>query len=175
MCFYFFANTRGKLLSHHTNGTFGFANVHSQRKNQKSHFLAYAYPILKKNPTKRKLLKNSTIFVKSNCTINIQQMKTNKLVGEILREKREEKGLYLRHVSAQLDIDTAILSKIERSERKATKEQIVKLAEILDLDKEELLILYLSEKILYEIKDEELGEEALKVAEQKIKYKNKHK
>lgn len=102
-------------------------------------------------------------------------MKINKLVGEILREKREEKGLYLRHISAQLDIDTAILSKIERSERKATKEQIVKLAEILDLNKEELLILYLSEKILYEIKDEELGEEALKVAEQKIKYNNKHK
>lgn len=116
-----------------------------------------------------------TTFVKSNYTINIQQMKTSKLVGEILREKREEKGLYLRHVSAQLDIDTAILSKIERSERKATKEQMVKLAEILDLDKEELLILYLSEKILYEIKDEELGEKALKVAEQKIKYKNKHK
>lgn len=116
-----------------------------------------------------------TIFVKSNYTINIQQMETNKLVGEILREKREEKELYLRHVSAQLDIDTAILSKIERSERKATKEQIVKLANILDLDKEELLILYLSEKILYEIKDEEFGEEALKVAEQKMKYKNKHK
>lgn len=116
-----------------------------------------------------------TIFVKSNCTINIQQMKNSKSVGEILREKREEKGLYLRHVSAQLDIDTAILSKIERSERKATKEQIVKLAEILDLNKKDLLVLYLSEKILYEIKDEELGEEALKVAEQKIKYKNKHK
>lgn len=102
-------------------------------------------------------------------------METDKLVGEILREKREEKGLFLRHVSAQLDVDTAILSKIERSERKATKEQLVKLTEILDLDKEELLILYLSEKILYEIKDEELAEEALKVAEQKIRYKNKSK
>ena len=42
MCFYFFANARGKLLSQRTNGTFGFANAHSQRKNQKSHFLANA-------------------------------------------------------------------------------------------------------------------------------------
>jgi transcriptional regulator with XRE-family HTH domain len=100
-------------------------------------------------------------------------MKNSKLVGELLREKREEKGLLLRHVSAELDIDTAILSKIERSDRKATKEQIVKLAEILDLDKEDLLVQYLSEKILYEIKDEELGEKALKVAEQKMKYINK--
>jgi transcriptional regulator with XRE-family HTH domain len=80
-------------------------------------------------------------------------MKNNKSTGEILREKREEKGLLLRHVSADLDIDTAILSKIERSERKATKEQILKLAEILDLNKDNLLIQYLSEKILYEIKD----------------------
>jgi transcriptional regulator with XRE-family HTH domain len=100
-------------------------------------------------------------------------MKNSKLVGELLREKREEKGLLLRHVSAELDIDTAILSKIERSDRKATKQQIVKLAEILDLDKEDLLVQYLSEKILYEIKDEELGEKALKVAEQKMKYINK--
>lgn len=102
-------------------------------------------------------------------------MKTNKSTGEILREKREEKGLLLRHVSAELDIDTAILSKIERSERKATKEQILKLAEILDLDKDNLIIQYLSEKILYEIKDEELGSKALKVAEKKMKYINKNK
>ncbi len=102
-------------------------------------------------------------------------MKNNKSTGEILREKREEKGLLLRHVSAELDIDTAILSKIERSERKATKEQILKLAEILDLNKDNLLIQYLSERILYEIRDEELGSKALKVAEQKMKYINNQK
>lgn len=93
-----------------------------------------------------------------------------KTTGEIIREKREKQGLLLRHVSAQLDIDTAILSKIERGERKATREQITKLADILELDKESLLIQYLSEKILYEIKDEDLGIQALKVAEKTIKY-----
>ncbi len=102
-------------------------------------------------------------------------MKENKTIGEILRENREKKEMFLRHVSAKLDIDTAILSKIERSERKATKEQILKLAEILDLNKENLLIQYLSEKILDAIKDEELGSKALKVAEQKMKYINKNK
>lgn len=100
-------------------------------------------------------------------------MKNNKSTGEILREKREKNGLLLRHVSAELDINTAILSKIERSERKATKEQIVKLTEILELNEEDLLVQYLSEKILYEIKDEELGSKALKVAEQKMKYLSK--
>lgn len=99
-------------------------------------------------------------------------MKQNNSVGEILRKHREKKGLLLRQVAALLDIDTAILSKIERGERKAKKEQIVQLAEILDLNQEDLIVQYLSEKILYEIRDEELAEKALKVAEQKIKYNN---
>lgn len=93
-----------------------------------------------------------------------------KTTGEIIRKKREEKGLFLRHISDRLNIDLAILSKIERGERKATREQISKLADVLKIDKELLLIQYLSEKILYEIKDEELGIQALKAAEKKIKY-----
>ena len=102
-----------------------------------------------------------------NCQVDLVKLKTT---GEIIREQREHKGLLLRQVSARLDIDTAILSKIERGERKATKEQITKLADILDLDRESLLIQYLSEKILYEIKNEDLGMKALKVAERSIKY-----
>ena len=103
-----------------------------------------------------------------DCQINIFKLKTT---GEIIRAKREQKGLLLRHVSALLDIDTAILSKIERGERKATREQIVKLADILELDKESLIVQYLSEKILYEIQDEDLGIQALKVADKTIKYR----
>ncbi len=118
---------------------------------------------------------NLTIFVKRNLSRDISQMKNDKSTGELLRGKREEKGLLLRQVAAKLDIDTAILSKIERSERKASKEQIIKLAEILDLKEEDLLVQYLSEKILCEIKDEELGQKALKVAEQKMKYISKNK
>lgn len=101
------------------------------------------------------------------CQVNIFKLKTT---GKIIREKREKKGLLLRHVSAILDIDTAILSKIERGERKPTREQIIKLADILELDKETLLIQYLSEKILYAIQDEDLGIKALKVAEKSIRY-----
>jgi transcriptional regulator with XRE-family HTH domain len=90
--------------------------------------------------------------------------------GELIREKREMKGFLLREVSTQIGIDTAILSKIERGERKATKEQIIKLADILEIDKSLILTQYLSEKILYEIQNEDLGMEALKVAEKTIKY-----
>lgn len=98
-----------------------------------------------------------------------------KTTGEIIREQRETKGLLLRQVAAKLDIDTAILSKIERSERKATRIQIANLAEILDLNKDELLIQYLSENIAYEIADDEFANQALKVAEVKVEYLKSHK
>lgn len=97
----------------------------------------------------------------------IIQMKT---VGQIIRDKRESLGLLLRQVAAYLDIDQAILSKIERNERKPTKENIIKLAEILKLDKEYLLVQFISERIAYEIAGEDCASKVLKVTEQKVKY-----
>ena len=98
---------------------------------------------------------------------NIIHMET---VGQIIRAKRESLGLLLRQVAFYLDIDQAILSKIERNERKPTKENIMKLAEILKLDKEDLWVQFMSEKIAYEIANEDCAGKVLKAAEQKVKY-----
>jgi transcriptional regulator with XRE-family HTH domain len=95
-------------------------------------------------------------------------------IGQILRNKRQNLGLLLRQVSAYVDIDQAILSKIERNERKPTKEMLDKLAEILKLDKDELLIQFISDKIAYEIADEDCASKVLKVAEKKIQYLKSH-
>jgi HTH-type transcriptional regulator, competence development regulator len=91
-------------------------------------------------------------------------------VGEKLRHLREQNKLPLRKVAALLDIDVAILSKMERGERKLTKDVVLKLANTYKYDKNELLVLFLSDKIVFELQDEELGIDALKVAEEKIKY-----
>jgi predicted nucleotidyltransferase/plasmid maintenance system antidote protein VapI len=91
-------------------------------------------------------------------------------IGEIIRRLREDKGEPLRRVAAYLDIDQAVLSKIERGQRKASKELVGKLAEYFGADKKEMLIAWLSDRIMYAIEDEELGEEALKVAEEQIAY-----
>lgn len=96
-------------------------------------------------------------------------MSTEK-IGEKLRHIREEKELPLRKVAALLDIDVAILSKMERGERRITKEVVLKLADIYNYNADELMVSFLSDKILYEIQDEDLGIEALKVAEGKAKY-----
>ena len=95
---------------------------------------------------------------------------STKTIGEKLRKLREEKKLPLRKVAALLDIDVAILSKMERGERRLTKEVVLKLADIYKYSADDLLVLFLSDKIMYEIQDEDLGEKALKVAEKRVKY-----
>ncbi len=95
-------------------------------------------------------------------------------IGEQIRKLREDSGLPLRKVAAELDIDQSVLSKIERGERKASKEQIIQIAQIFKVDEKELLINYLSDKVLYDLKDEDLATDVLKVAEKKIKYMTKN-
>jgi len=94
-------------------------------------------------------------------------------LGETIRQLREEKELPLRTVAAYLDIDQAILSKMERGQRKATREQVVKLAKYYKIKTDDLLIAWLSDKVVYEVEDEKLALRALQVAEEKIKYSKK--
>ncbi len=100
---------------------------------------------------------------------------TSQKTGDLIRKLRENKELPLRKVAAQLDIDTSFLSKIERSERRATREQIIKLAKIFEVEKNYLMIPYLSEIVYYEIADEDCANKVLKVAEQKVKYLKQNK
>lgn len=91
-------------------------------------------------------------------------------VGIKLRELREKSGLSLRRAAVQADVDIAILSKMERGERKFSKELIIRLSELYNTKPDLLIIDFLSEKVLYDLKDEEFGLKALKLAEQKIRY-----
>ena len=58
--------------------------------------------------------------------------------GAYLREMREQKGLPLRKVAAQLDVDTSILSKIERDARSASIEMLPIFAKTLDRKEKEV-------------------------------------
>lgn len=99
-----------------------------------------------------------------------------KRIGEILRELREGKSLLLRQVAAEIEIDQALLSKIERNERMPTKDQIKRFSKFFGIDENELLIAFLSDKLVYEVQDEEVALKAIQVAEKKINYiiKNKN-
>lgn len=82
-------------------------------------------------------------------------------LGKRIKELREEKKMLQRQLAASLEIDTPMFSKIERGERRAKREQVLKLAELLDTDKDELLTLWLSDQLNELVKDEDNAEGAL--------------
>ncbi|MCK0131465.1 helix-turn-helix domain-containing protein [Flavobacteriaceae bacterium F08102] len=92
-------------------------------------------------------------------------------LGNRIKELRESQGLLQRQLSAQLEIDTPMFSKIERGERRAKREQVVKLAKLLKADEQELLALWLADQILEITTDEEQALQALKMATKDIKNK----
>lgn len=91
------------------------------------------------------------------------------MIGDRIRELREQDNILLRHLAAQLDIDTAMLSKMERGDRFFKKEDIVALARIFKQSEEELLTLWLADKILKIINEEAYKEQALLLALKSIK------
>lgn len=86
-------------------------------------------------------------------------------LGKRIKELREEKGLLQRQLAAELEIDSPMYSKIERGERKAKREQVIKLAELLQANRDELLTLWLAGQVYELVKDEEVAKASIKIVE----------
>lgn len=99
-------------------------------------------------------------------------------LGQLLRKYREGKGSLLREVAADLQMDTALLSKFERDGRIPNKEQVMAFANYYEVKTDELILAWLSDKIASELQNEDLAEAALKMALKKVelfrKSKNKN-
>ena len=75
----------------------------------------------------------------------------------------------LSQLAALLEIDTPMFSKIERGDRRAKRTQVIQLAEYFKVDKNELLTLWLADKVLDAVEDEdELKHDAIEVAQKRI-------
>ena len=105
-----------------------------------------------------------------DCLKNICLMKA---ISETLLNARKSKGLILRKVASEVDIDQSLISKFEKGERKPTIEQIEKLASFYQIPKHQLLVDVISEKVYNQVKDLDFANEILKVAEQKVIYNKK--
>jgi transcriptional regulator with XRE-family HTH domain len=91
-------------------------------------------------------------------------------LGQKIRELREKKSLLLRQVAAHLEVDTALMSKIERGERNASKHQVISIAQFLKADEEELLTLWLADKIESTLVEEpKVAYKAMKLARTHLK------
>lgn len=100
----------------------------------------------------------------------MKKMTKMETFGQMIRRLRIEKGDPLRKVAAYLEIDQAILSKAEREKRSFKREQVEKLAVYYGVDKKEMIIAWLSDRIVAEVSGESYAGEAMKVAEGKICY-----
>jgi len=93
------------------------------------------------------------------------------IIGQKLRELREEKGLLLRQVAAELEVDTAYISKMERGEKNIKKEYILQLAKLYGYDENELIAIWLADKINDTIKDEPMALKAIEIVKEHLKTK----
>ena len=91
------------------------------------------------------------------------------LFGNKIRSLRDEQGVLQRQLAALLEIDTPMFSKIERGDRRAKRQQVIKLAEYLHQDEKEMLTLWLADKVLDALDGEsELSQDAIIVAQKQI-------
>ncbi len=94
--------------------------------------------------------------------------------GEHIKQLREQNQLLQRQLANALDMDTAMLSKIERGERRAKREHIPLLASLLQTNEKDLFTIWLADQVYELIKKEDNASEILQVAEKKLISKLKH-
>lgn len=91
------------------------------------------------------------------------------LLGNKIKELRDEQGVLQRQLAAYLEIDTPMFSKIERGDRRAKRSQVILLAKYFRIDEKEMLTLWLADKVLDALEgEEELGLDALDTARSEL-------
>jgi Predicted transcription factor, homolog of eukaryotic MBF1 len=69
------------------------------------------------------------------------------LFAQRIKTAREEKGLSQKQLASVLDIDVSMYCRIERGDRHAKREQVIQLSRIFDIEQDELLTLWIADKI----------------------------
>ena len=96
------------------------------------------------------------------------------IFGNRIKTIREEKQIPQRQLASVLEIDTATYCKIEKGDRRAKREQVIVLAELLKVDSKELIRLWSADKVYDIIAEEEEATQILNVvAESIVEYKRK--
>ena len=94
-------------------------------------------------------------------------------LGQKIRELRESNGMFQRQLAAILEIGDGFLSKVETDQKSLKREHLKTISETFNCSFSELEALWIGSKVYDIIKDEKEGLNALKVAEEQIKYEKK--
>ena len=96
------------------------------------------------------------------------------IFGNRIKTIREEKQIPQRQLASALEIDTATYCKIEKGDRRAKREQVFILSELLEVDSKELIRLWSADKVYDIIAEEDEATQILYVvAESIVEYKRK--
>ncbi|HPF00763.1 MAG TPA: helix-turn-helix transcriptional regulator [Bacteroidales bacterium] len=90
------------------------------------------------------------------------------IFGAKIRTFREEKRMPQRQIAAALEIDTATYCKIEKGDRRAKREQVVLLSQILCCKCDELLKVWLADQVYEMVKNEKEAKEVLSLVQESI-------
>jgi Fic family protein/transposase-like protein len=91
-------------------------------------------------------------------------------LGKVIRNARLQRGKRVQDIAAQLGIDSSLIVRFENGNRLPTKSQVIALAEVLELQASEIMVLWLSARIMKELDGEPLAMQALMAAEQQVSY-----
>lgn len=92
-------------------------------------------------------------------------------LGQKIKELRESSGMFQRQLAAILEIGDGYLSKVENDQKAIKREHLKTISETFNFSYEELEALWIATKIYDIVKNEKEGLNALKAAEEQIKYK----
>lgn len=90
------------------------------------------------------------------------------MFSDRIKQLREGRQMPQRQIAAALEIDTASYCKIERGDRQAKREQVFVLAELLSANVEELINLWLADKVYDIVKDERQAKLVLDLVQKNI-------
>lgn len=94
-------------------------------------------------------------------------------IGQKIKELRESKGMFQRQLASILEIGDGFLSKVESDQKPLKREHLKTISETFNCSFSELEALWIGSKVYDIVKDEQEGMNALKVAEEQMKYEKK--
>lgn len=94
-------------------------------------------------------------------------------LGQKIKELRESTGMFQRQLASILEIGDGFLSKVENDQKALKREHLKTISETFNCSFSELEALWIGSKVYDIVKDEKEGMNALKVAEEQIKYDKK--
>ncbi len=95
-------------------------------------------------------------------------MKEKQTFGERIRQLRKQRGEPLRVIAAALEMDSTLLSKIERGERFPTNEQLVKFARYFKMSLDDLAAQVIADKIVSEYGNHPRTLQAIKIVKERV-------